>query len=170
MTMLVNYDVLTETQMRFYGAEMVLAIQSVHRLNYMHRDLKPDNILLDEEGHIKLTDFGLCKAYADPPLKVLSGYKEAMQSGGCSIALRPGASLTALALASKHRKKPSYSSPLMPITDAEEIKCPQVTQTSGPKSQVTTDRAPRTSVALRQAWKTRDNKRYIQHKIALCLL
>jgi len=38
-----------------------LAIESVHKHNYIHRDLKPDNILLDKNGHIKLTDFGLCK-------------------------------------------------------------------------------------------------------------
>jgi len=40
---------------------MVLAIEAVHNMNYIHRDLKPDNILMDNEGHLKLTDFGLCK-------------------------------------------------------------------------------------------------------------
>ena len=33
----------------------------MHRLNYIHRDLKPDNILITKEGHVKLSDFGLCK-------------------------------------------------------------------------------------------------------------
>lgn len=35
-------------------------IQQVHELGYIHRDLKPDNILLDWDGHVKLTDLGLC--------------------------------------------------------------------------------------------------------------
>jgi serine/threonine kinase 38 len=38
-----------------------LAVDSVHKMNYIHRDLKPDNILIDNKGHIKLSDFGLCK-------------------------------------------------------------------------------------------------------------
>lgn len=41
-----------------------MAIDSVHKLNYIHRDIKPDNILIDKRGHIKLSDFGLCK-YAE---------------------------------------------------------------------------------------------------------
>ena len=61
MTLLMRKDILSEEESRFYGAEMVLAIESVHSMNYIHRDLKPDNILLDREGHLKLTDFGLCK-------------------------------------------------------------------------------------------------------------
>uniref|UniRef100_A0A8C1YJZ3 non-specific serine/threonine protein kinase n=1 Tax=Cyprinus carpio TaxID=7962 RepID=A0A8C1YJZ3_CYPCA len=53
-------DRLPEDMARFYLAEMVLAINSVHQLHYVHRDIKPDNILLDVNGHIRLADFGSC--------------------------------------------------------------------------------------------------------------
>ncbi|CAF1605265.1 unnamed protein product, partial [Adineta ricciae] len=43
---------------RFYTAEMILAIDSLHKLGYIHRDIKPDNVLLDNQGHIHLADFG----------------------------------------------------------------------------------------------------------------
>ena len=39
----------------------MLAVESIHKMQYIHRDLKPDNILIDNEGHVKLSDFGLCK-------------------------------------------------------------------------------------------------------------
>ena len=42
-------------------AEVVLAIEFLHKNNILYRDLKPENILVDERGHLKLTDFGLCK-------------------------------------------------------------------------------------------------------------
>ena len=61
MTLLMRKDLLSEDDSRFYIAELILAIESVHKHDYIHRDLKPDNILLDKDGHIKLTDFGLCK-------------------------------------------------------------------------------------------------------------
>jgi serine/threonine kinase 38 len=49
---------------RFYVAEMCAAVASVHAMSFVHRDIKPDNILLDANGHVKLSDFGLCKRFA----------------------------------------------------------------------------------------------------------
>ncbi|ELK31580.1 Serine/threonine-protein kinase MRCK beta, partial [Myotis davidii] len=53
-------DKLPEDMARFYIGEMVLAIDSIHQLHYVHRDIKPDNVLLDANGHIRLADFGSC--------------------------------------------------------------------------------------------------------------
>jgi len=61
MNLLIKKDILTEEEARFYIGEIIMAIETVHMLDYIHRDLKPDNVLLDKDGHIKLTDFGLCK-------------------------------------------------------------------------------------------------------------
>lgn len=61
MGLLIKEDTLSEATTRFYAAEMILAIESVHELGYIHRDIKPDNVLLDAHGHLKLTDLGLCK-------------------------------------------------------------------------------------------------------------
>jgi serine/threonine protein kinase len=49
-----------EDEARFYIAEMILAIESLHKLGYVHRDVKPQNILIDAQGHVKLADFGSC--------------------------------------------------------------------------------------------------------------
>ncbi|KAH6779113.1 AGC cGMP-dependent and protein kinase kinase family protein [Perilla frutescens var. hirtella] len=62
MNLLMREEVLTETVARFYIAEAVLAIESIHKHNYIHRDIKPDNLLLSKNGHLKLSDFGLCKS------------------------------------------------------------------------------------------------------------
>mmetsp|Transcript_6975 Transcript_6975/g.12760 ORF Transcript_6975/g.12760 Transcript_6975/m.12760 type:complete len:483 (-) Transcript_6975:36-1484(-) len=61
MNLFIKRETLSEAEARFYGAEMIQAVHSAHQLNYIHRDLKPDNVLLDSRGHIKLSDFGLCK-------------------------------------------------------------------------------------------------------------
>ncbi|MBA0613066.1 hypothetical protein Godav_013576 [Gossypium davidsonii] len=61
MTLLMRKDTLTEDEARFYVGQTVLAIESIHKHNYIHRDIKPDNLLLDRNGHMKLSDFGLCK-------------------------------------------------------------------------------------------------------------
>jgi len=68
MTLLMRRDTLREDETRFYIAETILAIDATHRLGYIHRDIKPDNLLLDIRGHMKLSDFGLCK-----PIKVAAG-------------------------------------------------------------------------------------------------
>jgi serine/threonine protein kinase len=61
MGLLMKKDTFTETETIFYVAEISKAIASVHALGYIHRDLKPDNILLDWNGPIKVIDLGLCK-------------------------------------------------------------------------------------------------------------
>uniref|UniRef100_UPI00358E72F3 serine/threonine-protein kinase MRCK alpha-like isoform X1 n=2 Tax=Myxine glutinosa TaxID=7769 RepID=UPI00358E72F3 len=61
LTLLSKFDErLPEHMVRFYVTEMILAISSIHALGYVHRDIKPDNILLDARGHIRLADFGSC--------------------------------------------------------------------------------------------------------------
>lgn len=51
----------SEDRVRFYGAEIVLALEYLHAAGVVYRDLKPENLLLTDEGHICMTDFGLCK-------------------------------------------------------------------------------------------------------------
>ncbi|NWW81472.1 KS6A3 kinase, partial [Climacteris rufus] len=62
----------TEDDVKFYLAELALALDHLHSLGIIYRDLKPENILLDEEGHIKLTDFGLSKESIDHEKKAYS--------------------------------------------------------------------------------------------------
>ena len=61
MNLLIQKDILTEKEAKFYISELILAIESIHNLDCIHRDIKPDNILIDKNGHIKLSDFGLAK-------------------------------------------------------------------------------------------------------------
>uniref|UniRef100_A0A672P9J0 Rho-associated protein kinase n=1 Tax=Sinocyclocheilus grahami TaxID=75366 RepID=A0A672P9J0_SINGR len=59
VTLTSNYDI-PEEWARFYTAEVVLALDAIHSLGFIHRDIKPDNMLLDHNGHLKLADFGTC--------------------------------------------------------------------------------------------------------------
>eukprot|EP00919_Chromeraceae_sp_WS-2016_P033840 GHVR01080108.1.p1 GENE.GHVR01080108.1~~GHVR01080108.1.p1 ORF type:complete len:493 (+),score=136.99 GHVR01080108.1:58-1536(+) len=60
MNLLMCLDILSEEQTRFCISEIVEAVGEVHSRGYVHRDLKPDNIVMDADGHLKLLDFGLC--------------------------------------------------------------------------------------------------------------
>ncbi|XP_022645200.1 rho-associated protein kinase 1-like isoform X2 [Varroa destructor] len=53
------YD-FSEEWARFFCAEMVLAVDVIHQMGFVHRDVKPDNMLLDSSGHLRLADFGTC--------------------------------------------------------------------------------------------------------------
>uniref|UniRef100_A0A671WC41 non-specific serine/threonine protein kinase n=1 Tax=Sparus aurata TaxID=8175 RepID=A0A671WC41_SPAAU len=59
VTLTMNYDI-PEKWARFYTAEVVLALNAIHSMGFIHRDVKPDNMLLDQNGHLKLADFGTC--------------------------------------------------------------------------------------------------------------
>ncbi|XP_051128565.1 uncharacterized protein LOC127249673 [Andrographis paniculata] len=93
MTLLMRKDTLTEDEARFYVGETVLAIESIHKHNYIHRDIKPDNLLLDRNGHMKLSDFGLCKPLdcsniQEKDFSVGSAYSGPLQSDGRPAAPR----------------------------------------------------------------------------------
>jgi serine/threonine kinase 38 len=115
MTLLMRKDILSEAETRFYAAELVLAIESVHNLNYIHRDIKPDNVLIDRNGHIKLSDFGLCtraeinfdNPYANlPKLEELTQEREQKNGNGTR---------------SKRRREMAYSTVGTPDYIAPEV-------------------------------------------------
>eukprot|EP01083_Nonionella_stella_P092977 260391_1 len=80
MTILMREDILTENQTKFYIAELAAAINAVHELDFVHRDLKPDNILIANNGHIKLSDFGLAKSFNTENDQVISKYQTMQNS------------------------------------------------------------------------------------------
>mmetsp|Transcript_18184 Transcript_18184/g.26992 ORF Transcript_18184/g.26992 Transcript_18184/m.26992 type:complete len:549 (-) Transcript_18184:273-1919(-) len=87
MSLLMKEDTFSEPVTKFFMAEAAHAISSVHALGYIHRDIKPDNMLLDARGHLKLTDLGLCKKVGevsphDDPDVVLQMMKEASLEDG----------------------------------------------------------------------------------------
>jgi serine/threonine protein kinase len=61
---------ISESWAQFYTAELALALDAIHSYGYIHRDVKPDNVLIGSNGHVKLADFGTCvKMSADGLVK-----------------------------------------------------------------------------------------------------
>lgn len=64
----------TEKEAKFYVAELILVIDHLHKLGFIYRDLKPENVLLDSEGHIKLADFGLSKYIGNEGMNLTNSF------------------------------------------------------------------------------------------------
>jgi protein-serine/threonine kinase len=56
---LIRFEILSESMTRFYLAEMILCVEELHKMGWIHRDVKPDNFLISSSGHLRITDFGL---------------------------------------------------------------------------------------------------------------
>ena len=93
MTLLMRKDTLTEDEARFYIAQSVLSIEAIHSANYIHRDIKPDNLLLCEDGHLKLSDFGLCKPIDTDMLPKLAVEKDGKKSPSAKRDLPQGGTM-----------------------------------------------------------------------------
>ena len=59
MHRMMNKFAMTESDIQFYAAEIILGLEAIHNAQIVHNDLKPENVLLDESGHVKITDFGI---------------------------------------------------------------------------------------------------------------
>jgi serine/threonine protein kinase len=57
--LLLREDILDEDVAKWYVAEMILCIEEAHKMNWIHRDIKPDNFLITASGHLRISDFGL---------------------------------------------------------------------------------------------------------------
>jgi len=80
MNVLMKQDILSEKTTRFYMAELAASINAVHELDFVHRDLKPDNILIANDGHIKLSDFGLAKSFRTENDEMISQYQQSAEN------------------------------------------------------------------------------------------
>ena len=67
-----KYKYLPEDWVKFYAAELVLAISHLHSLHVLYRDIKPHNVMIDARGHVVMIDFGLSKQEISHPRGALS--------------------------------------------------------------------------------------------------
>ena len=54
-------EIFPEQRIKFYAMQMIIALDILHKNNIMHRDIKPDNLMIDSEGYLKMIDFGLAR-------------------------------------------------------------------------------------------------------------
>lgn len=83
MNLLIQRGILTEAESQFILAELLLAIHHIHMSGYVHRDVKPDNVLFTKSGHIKLADFGLStksERDEDPYMVLIDDFNEICQT------------------------------------------------------------------------------------------
>ncbi|KAK9711684.1 Serine/threonine-protein kinase [Basidiobolus ranarum] len=124
MTMLIKYDIFSDEVTKFYMAECVLAIEAIHEMGFVHRDIKPDNILIDGNGHIKLSDFGLSTGFQKTHdstyyQRILEGKApESIQNGNINLTL---SRQDKIATWKKNRRALAYSTVGTPDYIAPEI-------------------------------------------------
>eukprot|EP00708_Paratrimastix_pyriformis_P002712 GAFH01001465.1.p1 GENE.GAFH01001465.1~~GAFH01001465.1.p1 ORF type:complete len:528 (-),score=166.42 GAFH01001465.1:28-1551(-) len=107
MSLLMRRDTLPENEARFYMAETVMGVEHIHRMGYLHRDLKPDNLLIAADGHLKLSDFGLATTGQDDKYAM---YREmSSRLGGASITEGDVSSSQRLVSWRRNRRQLAYS-------------------------------------------------------------
>ena len=105
----------SEARVLLYASEILLALQELHRHDVVYRDLKPENLLLDAEGHVALSDFGLAKevgAHAPPDARAAPARPPVSRSSRAPLALRARQAVTSIeGGASTFCGSPSYMAP-----------------------------------------------------------
>lgn len=94
MGLLIREDAFSEGVTRYLMAEAAHAISAIHALGYIHRDIKPDNFLIDARGHLRLTDLGLCKRVGamspeESPTRVLKILGKTSKPSACAMSPAP---------------------------------------------------------------------------------